>query len=160
MASPHIDPARLDRLRDAEAALRLRRHRARQQVIDAAVALVLGGVNLSEVAILAGDDRVDDRELERDLDRALTALGVDLLDIKGAALRLATAIADDVLAGSGDMRASARSVWEIWLASGSPDNQLAQFAYVADGFVDLPTYFPESTFREAAADFLGHAPTG
>jgi hypothetical protein len=154
-----MDPARFDRLRDAEAALRLRRHRARERVIDSAVALILEGVDLPEVVIVAGDDRVDDRELERDLDRALTALGLELLHIEGAALRLATAIANDILLGAGDMRASARSVWDLWLAAGTPDNQLAQFAYVADGFVDLPTYFPESALREAAAGFVAQAPT-
>jgi hypothetical protein len=157
---PQVDPARLDRLRDAEARLRLRRFRASKDVVEAAVGLLLGGIDLPEVAIVAGDDRVDDRELERDLDRALTALGVELLDVEAAALRLATAIASDVLAGSGDMRASARSVWDIWLAADSPDNRLAQFAYIADGFVDQPRYFPESALREAAADFLAQAPTG
>jgi len=155
-----MDPARFDRLRDAEAALRLRRHRARERVIETAVALVLGGVNLPEVAIVAGDDRVDDRELERDLDRALRALGLELLDIENSALRLATAIANEILVGAGDMRASARSVWDLWLAAGTPDNRLAQFAYVADGFVDLPADFPESALREAAALFVAEAPTG
>ena len=123
------------------------------------MALVLDGVDLPEVAIVAGDDRVDDRELERDLDRALTALGLQQLDIEGSALRLATGIANDILVGAGDMRASARSVWDLWLAAGAPDNRLAQFAYVADGFVDLPDYFPESALREAAAGFVAEAPT-
>jgi hypothetical protein len=155
-----MDPARFDRLRDAEAALRLRRPRARERVIDSAVALMLDGVDLPEVVIVAGDDRVDDRELERDLDRALTALGLELLQIGGAAFRLATAIANDILVGAGDLRASARSVWDLWLAAGPTDNRLAQFAYVADGFVDLPTYFPESALREAAAGLVAQAPTG
>jgi hypothetical protein len=160
MASGGIDPAGLDRLRDAEAALRLRRHGARHLVIDAAVALLLTGVDVPQMAVVAGDDRVDDRELQQDLDEALIALGVDPMDIEGAALRIATAIAHDVLAGQADKRAAARSLWAIWLDSGSPDNPLAQLAYVADGFVDEPMYFPESALLEAAADFLAQAPTG
>jgi hypothetical protein len=157
--APGIDAAGLDRLRDAEAALRLGHPGAREQVIEAAVALMLGGVELPEVATIAGDERADDQELKQDLDRALTALGVDSLTVEDAAIRLATAIARDVVAGRGDLRSAARSVWDLWLDSGEPE-RLADFAITSDGFVDVPDYVHESDLREVAAAFLAQAPTG
>jgi hypothetical protein len=157
--SPLIDPGGLGRLRDAEARFRLGRFEASHDVIAAAVDLLVDGVDLSELAVLAGDDRADDRELERDLDRAMKALGLMPLSIDQAVIRLATVLANDVLAGRGDMKAAAQAVWDLWLAADHLDS-LFGFAITADGFVDTPQYISVADLREAAADFLAQAPTG
>jgi hypothetical protein len=154
---PPDDP--FERLRDAEARFRLRRHRAEEAVVDAAVSLLAAGVDTPEVAIVAGDDRVEHGELGLDLDRALVALELEPLTVQMAGLRLAIAIAREIVAGEGDLRAAAQELWELWLASDEPE-QLNDLAITADGFVDAPEYISLDALREAASGFLDQAPTG
>ena len=146
-------------LRDAEARFRLRRHRAEEAVVDAAVLLLTAGVDTPELAIVAGDDRADHGELELDLDRALVALELERLTVQMAGLRLAIPIAREIVAGQGDLRAAAQELWELWLAADEPE-QLNDLAITADGFVDVPEYISLDALREAASRFLDQAPTG
>ncbi len=158
MGSP-VDPARLDRLRDAEARFRLRRVRASTEVVEAAVGLLLEGIDLPEVAIVAGDDRVDDRELENDLDRALAALGLGAMTFEEAAVRYAGSVAAELLDGRQDPKSAAATLWSLWVDTDYAD-ALSDLGQTAEGFLDVHEFVSESDLRAAAADFLAQAPGG
>jgi hypothetical protein len=143
-----------DALLDAQAAYVLHARRIeRHRVIQAAVDLVVAGVATDPVIILAGDDTVPDHEFMQDLVRALASIGVESLDIPTAGSRLAKIQARGYLDGTIPMDTAATEMYRLWDAT-DYDSRLQAIALVADGVLDLPEMYPESTFREACRRFL------
>ena len=129
-------------------------------MVDAAVALLVAGIDAPELRIVAGDDRADSRELRLDLDRALVAFGLQPISPQAAGIRLAIPIARDIVAGhASDVRIAAKELWALWLAADEPE-LLNDLAFTADGFVDAPTFVSVDALRDAASAFLDQTSTG
>jgi hypothetical protein len=126
----------LDSLRDAEAAFRLDATPANAaDVVDAAVDLLVHGVDTPNLRILAGHDRADASELKEDLDATLGDLGFEPFDAAAAALHQIDDLARRLLEDSVDPQEGCQRVWATYVRGDYPrGHELAQLVSVADHF--------------------------
>lgn len=111
--------AAIARFRLTEAAFRLDPSEWTQaDVVSAAVDLLSEGIGGPYLAVLAGDDRVEWRELKRDLESCLPELCLVALDDRAALLVVLDAAARDLLDNRIDPPTAAKRIDRAWAAVG------------------------------------------
>lgn len=161
------DPNRSDRavmegFRDAEAAFRVRRSNAsRNDLVAAAVALLLAGVDSPNLRVLAGEDSADLLEVSEYLDATLQGLGLVPLDDMSIAVRTIDQVAQQILDGSIAPRDGAVAIWNAYFPAASslgPDvDRLATLAdYLHHGWETWGP--PISAFIEAVHMYAAGEP--
>jgi hypothetical protein len=130
----HANEPQLDAFRDAEAAFRLSASDAtRAALVDAAVGLMVAGVESPNLATLAGADFDDYYEVRNYLDATIRDLGLAVLDDRSIAIRTIDRIVRNVMDGSLAPRAGAAAIYDAWLPAAhllGPD--LSHLATIAD----------------------------
>lgn len=108
-------------------------------LIEAAVALLVSGSYGSHLVDLAGDEMADWREVQRDLDGALSELGLRALTDGEAVLVTMSGVAQEVAARQLDAWQGLTRIVEVW--SHVPVEDLGvperQFAAVALEYLDM-----------------------
>jgi hypothetical protein len=125
----------------------------RARVVEAAVDLMVRGVDVPGVVALAGDDHADRYELERDLADAIRQLDQVPPSRSEIAFRAARWLARAVLANQVDARAAAGAIWDVYVLTDYTD-AIGDIANIADGLFCTPEFVTESSFRAACTEFL------
>src|SRR5438034_8225195 len=109
-----------DRFRDAEAAFRRRpSNSSRTELVAAAVALLLAGVESPNLVVLAGEDSADLEEVSEYLDATLRDLGLPPLDQVSIALRTIDHVAQQIVDGRIAPRDGAAAIWDTFYPAAS-----------------------------------------
>ena len=131
---------------------------ARRSLVDAAVQLLLAGVDTPNVRILAGEDDAPEAEVEHYLEQALRDLRLSPLSMPEAAVQAGHFIAGRLLAGQLDTGAAARQLWNLYVAADYPsalsDLGAAAEWVIIDGEVDRSAH---DDLAVAARRFVGLA---
>jgi hypothetical protein len=151
------------RFRVAEAHFRLEPSEwTRPEVVDAAVELLVHGVDGPNLATLAGEDGAEWREVERYLNLALRDLGEQPLDASGAFRIVVDAAARDLVADRIDPATAAARIARACVANdyqlGEETRDLAVAAQWLDDVGDAPDGPLCSELRDAARAYLDRDP--
>jgi hypothetical protein len=111
-------------------------------VVDAAVGLLVAGIDTPNLRILAGEDRADRTEVENVLAATLRDFGREPLDHRAAALLVARDLAASVVADDRRAAEIAPAIWRLYADVGLSaidwPEPFVRLAHAADSVVDLP----------------------
>lgn len=145
------EPPEHEAFRDAEAAFRRQPSSAsRADLVAAAVALLVAGVDSPNLVALAGEDTADLDEVAAYLDATLQDLGLRPLDQTSIARRTIDHVSQQILDGRIPPRDGAAAIWDAFYPAASalaPD--IGRLATIAD-YLDHGW----ETWGPSTADFL------